>query len=109
LKMDSGVVDEYVQKVFSHIWQDNGSIDTIEDIEQILLKTKMIDSLDKGVKLQDAWKKYCQNKGLEHLDITQTEAKTMGINTTPTFLIGSEPFKGRAHLPLILARFKARI
>ena len=109
LKMDNVVVDEYVQKVFSHIWRDNGSIDTIKDIEQILLKIKIIDSSDKSVKLQDAWKKYCQNKGLEHLDITQTEAKTMGINTTPTFLIGSEPFKGRAHLPLILARFKARI
>ena len=109
LKMDNNVIDEYVQRVFYHHWQDNCSIVTIQDIEHILLKIKKINSFDQELKWQDAWKQYCQSTGLEHLEITQTEAKTKGINTTPTFLIGSEPFKGRAHLPLILARFKAGI
>ena len=109
LKMDNNVIDEYVQSVFYHHWRDNCSIVTIQDIEHILLKIKKINSFDQELKWQDAWKQYCQSTGLEHLEITQTEAKTKGINTTPTFLIGSEPFKGRAHLPLVLARLKAGI
>ena len=109
LKMDNNVIDEYVQSVFYHHWRDNGSIVTIQDIEHILLKIKKINNFDQELKWQDAWKQYCQSTGLEHLEITQTEAKTKGINTTPTFLIGSEPFKGRAHLPLVLARLKAGI
>ena len=107
LKMDSNVIDEYVESVFYHHWRDNGSITTIQDIESILLGIIKINSLDQELKWQDAWKEYCQSSGLEHLEIAQT--KTKGINTTPTFLIGSEPFKGRAHLPLILARLKAGI
>ena len=107
LKMDSNVIDEYVESVFYHHWRDNGSIATIQDIESILLGIIKINSLDQELKWQDAWKEYCQSSGLEHLEIAQT--KTKGINTTPTFLIGSEPFKGRAHLPLILARLKAGI
>ena len=109
LKMDNNVIDEYVQSVFYHHWRDNGSIVTIQDIEHILLKIKKINSFDQELKWQDAWKQYCQGTGLEHLEIAQREAKTKGINTTPTFLIGSEPFKGRAHLPLVLARLKAGI
>ena len=109
LKMDSNVIDEYVQSVFCHHWRDNGSIVTIQDIESILLGIKKINSLDLELKWQDVWKEYCQSSGLEHLEIAQIETKTNGINTTPTFLIGSEPFKGRAHLPLILARLKAGI
>ena len=105
--MDSNVIDEYVESVFYHHWRDNGSITTIQDIESILLGIIKINSLDQELKWQDAWKEYCQSSGLEHLEIAQT--KTKGINTTPTFLIGSEPFKGRAHLPLILARLKAGI
>ena len=107
LKMDSNVIDEYVESVFYHHWRDNVSITTIQDIESILLGIIKINSLDQELKWQDAWKEYCQSSGLEHLEIAQT--KTKGINTTPTFLIGSEPFKGRAHLPLILARLKAGI
>ena len=57
----------------------------------------------------DAWKKYTQGRGLKHLDEARAEAKSKSINMAPTFLIGSEPFKGRAHLPLIIARFKAGI
>ena len=109
LKMDNNVIDEYVQSVFYHYWSNNGSIVTIQDIEHILLKIKKINSFDEELEWQDTWKLYCQSTGLEHLEIVQTEAKTKGINTAPTFLIGSEPFKGRAHLPLILARFKAGI
>jgi 2-hydroxychromene-2-carboxylate isomerase len=109
LKMDKKVIDEYVQSVFYHHWRDNRPIIRITDIERILLGIKKINSLDQELKWQDAFFQFCLSKGSVHLEIAQTIANNKGINITPTFLIGSEPFKGRAHLPLILARFKAGI
>ena len=113
LQINTNIIDEYVQRVFVHLWRDGGSIGTIQDIELLLIAIEGVqtDFNNSGHDLEftDAWKKYTQGRGLKHLDEARAEAKSKSINMAPTFLIGSEPFKGRAHLPLIIARFKAGI
>ena len=106
-------IDDYVQRIFAHLWRDDGVIDSSQDIEPLLLATEGMqvefDKAGQNVTIIDGWQKYVRGKGLEHLDRTRAEAQFQSISMAPTFLLGSEPFQGHAQLPLISARLKAGI
>ena len=107
------VIDDYVQRVFVHLWRDGGAIDSAQDIVPLLLAINGLQAnfgkAGKDLALIDGWEKYTRNQGLKHLDAARAAAQSQSINMAPTFLLGSEPFQGHAHLPLITARLKAGI
>ena len=113
MQASNDVIDDYVQQVFVHLWQDEGKIDLPQDIEPLCLATRLIQN-EFSKSIQDGtfingWQKYVAGKGLEHLAKAREVALSQSISTAPTFLIGSEPFRGQAQLPLIKARLKAGI
>ena len=113
MQASNDVIDDYVQQVFVHLWQDEGKIDLPQDIEPLYLATRLIQN-EFSKSIQDGtfingWQKYVAGKGLEHLAKAREVALSQSISTAPTFLIGSEPFRGQAQLPLIKARLKAGI
>ena len=59
--------------------------------------------------LSKLWLDYARGQGLEDLDGVRRAAQSESISMAPTFSLGSEPFQGRAHFPLITARLKAGI
>ena len=113
LQVNSDTIDNYVLSVFNYLWRDGGKIDSSKDIEQLLVSMKHIQSevnkVSEGLSIRDAWQRYIKTRGLEHLEASRLRAQTASISAAPTFLIGSEPFQGRAQLPLITARLKAGI
>ena len=50
-----------------------------------------------------------QGTGLQALAQAYDRAREQGVSYAPTFYLGSEPFQGRAQLPLILARLRAGV
>ena len=113
LQVNSDTIDNYVLSVFNYLWRDGGKIDSSKDIEQLLVSMKHIQSevnkVSEGLSIRDAWQGYIKTRGLEHLEASRLRAQTASISAAPTFLIGSEPFQGRAQLPLITARLMAGI
>ena len=113
LRVNSDTIDNYVLSVFNYLWRDGGKIDSSKDIEQLLVSMEHIQSevnkVSEGLSIRDAWQRYVKTRGLEHLETSRLRAQSASISTAPTFLIGSEPFQGRAQLPLITARLKAGI
>ena len=113
LQVNSDTIDNYVLSVFNYLWRDGGKIDSSKDIEQLLVSMKHIQSevnkVSEGLSIRDAWQRYIKTRGLEHLEASRLRAQTASISAAPTFLIGSEPFQGRAQLPLITARLMAGI
>jgi len=113
LQVNSDTIDNYVLSVFNYLWRDGGKIDSSKDIEQLLVSMEHIQSevnkVSEGLSIRDAWQRYIKTRGLEHLEMSRLRAQTASISAAPTFLIGSEPFQGRAQLPLITARLKAGI
>ena len=113
LQVNSDTIDNYVLSVFNYLWRDGGKIDSSKDIEQLLVSMKHIQSevnkVSEGLSIRDAWQRYVKTRGLEHLETSRLRAQSASISMAPTFLIGSEPFQGRAQLPLITARLKAGI
>ena len=113
LQVNSDTIDNYVLSVFNYLWRDGGKIDSSKDIEQLLVSMKHIQSevnkVSEGLSIRDAWQRYIKTRGLKHLEMSRLRAQTASISAAPTFLIGSEPFQGRAQLPLITARLKAGI
>ena len=113
LRVNSDTIDNYVLSVFNYLWRDGGQIDSSKDIEQLLVSMEHIQSevnkVSEGLSIRDAWQRYVKTRGLEHLETSRLRAQSASISTAPTFLIGSEPFQGRAQLPLITARLKAGI
>ena len=112
-RASSDAIDDYVQRVFVHLWRDNGTIDSAQDIEPLLLAINGLqanfDKAGQDLALIDGWQKYSRSRGLEHLDAARAAAQSQSISMAPTFVLGSEPFQGRAQLPLITARIKAGI
>ena len=99
-------------RVFEHLWELDGSIESANDIVKLLLalKTRHPKFFVKSRSiLIKGWQEYVQGLGLIHLKETREEAKLKSFNMSPTFLLGSEPFRGQAQLPLIKARLKAGI
>ena len=113
LQVNSDTIDNYVLSVFNYLWRDGGKIDSSKDIEQLLVSMKHIQSevnkVSECLSIRDAWQRYIKASGVEHLEASRLRAKTASISAAPTFLIGSEPFQGRAQLPLITARLMAGI
>ena len=113
LQVNSDTIDNYVLSVFNYLWRDGGKIDSSKDIEQLLVSMEHIQSevnkVSEGLSIRDAWLRYVKTRGLEHLETSRLRAQSASISMAPTFLIGSEPFQGRAQLPLITARLKAGI
>ena len=113
LKANNEIIDNFVQRLFVHIWQEEGEVDSSQDIEPLLLATKRTqDKFDKAYqdkKFIDEWHDFIQSKGFKHLEEARLAAQSKSINSAPTFLLGSEPFRGHAQLPLITARLKAGI
>jgi 2-hydroxychromene-2-carboxylate isomerase len=113
LRVNSDTIDNYVLSVFNYLWRDGGKIDSSKDIEQLLVSMEHIQSevnkVSEGLSIRDAWQRYVKTRGLEHLETSRLRAQSASISMAPTFLIGSEPFQGRAQLPLITARLKAGI
>ena len=109
----SDAIDDYVQRVFIHLWRDGGDIDSAQEIELLLLATESkqinFDNTSQDLSLINEWQKYTLGKGIKLLNEARTEAQSQSISMAPTFLLGSEPFQGRAQLPLIIARLKAGI
>ena len=44
--------------------------------------------------------------GLAALESSESQAQALGVSMSPTYFIGTEPFQGRQHLPLLAARLK---
>jgi len=113
MQASNDAIDDYVQQVFVHLWQEEGKIDLPQDIEPLYMATKLIqDEFHKSIQegtFINGWQKYVEGKGLEHLDRAREAALSQLISAAPTFLIGSELFRGHAQLPLITARLKAGI
>ena len=113
VRASNDAIDDYVQQVFIRLWQEEGEIDSSQDIEPLFLATKLMqDEFDKAIqdgRFIDGWQKYVEGKGIEHLDGAREAAQSQSISTAPTFLLGSEPFQGHSQLPLIKARLKAGI
>ena len=113
VRASNDAIDDYVQQVFIRLWQEEGEIDSPQDIEPLFLATKLMqDEFDKAIqdgRFIDGWQKYVGGKGIEHLDGAREAAQSQSISTAPTFLLGSEPFQGHSQLPLIKARLKAGI
>ena len=112
LKANNDIIDDYVESVFEHLWELDGSIESANDIVKLLLalKTRHPKFFVKSRSiLIKGWQEYVQGLGLIHLKETREEAKLKSFNMAPTFLLGSEPFRGQAQLPLIKARLKAGI
>ena len=111
------VIDDYVERVFVHLWRENGAIDSARAIEPLLLATEGLEAdferarpdeawADAGV---TAWRTYAEGPGPGHLGEARAEAQSRSIAAAPTFLLGPEPFQGHAHLPLIRARMEAGV
>ena len=112
-RTSTDTIDDYVQRVFVHLWRDSGTIDSAQDIEPLLLAINGLqanfDKAGQDLALIDGWQKYSRSQGIEHLDAARAAAQSQSISMAPTFVLGSEPFQGRAQLPLITARLKAGI
>jgi 2-hydroxychromene-2-carboxylate isomerase len=149
LRASEKVIDGYVQRVFAHLWKDDGAIESARDIEPLLFaaddlqaeffetnfdknkfdkkhfgKTQLgaanfgttsssggihSERTGREAELSKLWTDYARSQGLEDLDGARRAAQSESINMAPTFSLGSEPFQGRAHFPLITARLKAGI
>ena len=111
------VIDDYVERVFVHLWLENGAIDSARAIEPLLLATVGLPADFERARPGEAWaetcaevwRAYADGPGPAHLDEARAEAQSRSIAAAPTFLLGPEPFQGHAHLPLIRARLASGI
>ena len=97
-------VDYYVESVFLALWRDHANIESPQVIAGLLNTVMDEIAFDAG-----AWDVYVQEAGLQALSQAYARAKDQGVSFAPTFYLGTEPFQGRAQLPLILARDCARV
>jgi 2-hydroxychromene-2-carboxylate isomerase len=97
-------VDDYVERVFLALWRDEIDIQSPEVIADLLDAVMGETAFDTGAR--DA---YVQGAGLQALAQAYDRAREQGVSYAPTFYLGSEPFQGRAQLPLILARLRAGV
>ena len=97
-------VDDYVERVFLALWRDG------LDVQSPVVIAELLDAaVDEGVFDADGWRAYVQGAGPQALEQAYARASQQGVSFAPTLYIGSEPFQGRAQLPLVLARLRAGI
>jgi hypothetical protein len=125
LRASGKVIDGYVQRVFTHLWKDDGAIESARDIESLLLAAAddlkanfgtarssgsiLSKKAGREAELSNLWLDYARSQGREDVDGAHRAAQSEAISMAPTFSLGSEPFQGRAHFPLMTARLKAGI
>ena len=90
-------IDDYVEAVLLRFWQQEQDIDSLASVAEIL----------EGMGLAtDGFEQFAGQTGLAAVNAAAVQAQTLGVSVSPTYLIGTEPFQGRQHLPLLAARFK---
>ena len=124
LRASGKFIDGYVQRVFTHLWKDDGAIESARDIESLLLAADDLQAnfgtarssgsilskkAGREAELSNLWLDYARSQGREDVDGAHRAAQSEAISMAPTFSLGSEPFQGRAHFPLMTARLKAGI
>ena len=97
-------LDDYVQRVFTSLWQEQADIAALSTITELLRL-----SLGALPFAEADWTAYTHGLGLSALGAAYEEAKTRGVSYAPTVYLGDEPFQGRAQLPLVLARCNAGV
>ena len=90
--------DAYVQAVFARYWQQQQGIDDLDDIEAVLKELNLS---------VVGFKDFAAVDGADRAAANREELRAKGVITSPTYLLGDEPFQGRQHLPLLRARLEA--
>ena len=90
-------VDNYVEAILQRFWQQDQDIDSIASIEDVLNHL--------GVTL-NGFAQFADSAGLAAVETAAGQAQELGVAVSPTYFIGTEPFQGRQHLPLLAARLK---
>ena len=97
-------VDDYVERVFLALWRDQ------REVESPAVIAELLDAAGDGAVFDaDGWRVYVQDAGLQALADAYARANDQGVSFAPTFYLGSEPFQGRAQLPLVRARLRTGI
>ena len=97
-------VDDYVESVFLALWRDHANIESPQVIAELLDA-----ALGEIVFDMDDWATHVRGAGVQAVEQAYARAGQQGVSFAPTFYLGTEPFQGRAQLPLILARLRAGI
>jgi 2-hydroxychromene-2-carboxylate isomerase len=100
--------------VFLALWRDEIDIqspEVIADLLDAVMGETAFDTgaFDTGAFDTGARDAFVQGTGLQALAQAYDRAREQGVSYAPTFYLGSEPFQGRAQLPLILARLRAGV
>ena len=91
-------IDAYVQAVFARYWQRQQGIDDLGDIEAVLKELNLS---------VVGFKDFAAVDGVDRAAANLEVLRAKGVTTSPTYLLGDEPFQGRQHLPLLRARLQA--
>lgn len=97
-------VNAYVEAVFVALWRDHQDIESVTAITQLLALAAGARQFDSA-----AWQDFVQAQGEAALAAAYEQAAAKGATSAPTCFLGDEPFQGRAHLPLLLARLRAGV
>ena len=92
VKERQGDVNGYVRAVFLRYWQHQQSIDSVHDIESILMQSQGD---------MAGFAAFAAGVGAERAAALLQQCKAKGIAVSPTYLLDGEPFHGRQHLPLL--------
>jgi 2-hydroxychromene-2-carboxylate isomerase len=103
------LIDGYVARVFDRLWRDNAEIESAQAIGQVLAELVVNTDLADADAFHTEWLTYIEGKGRDDWQQAKTFARNSSVNSAPTFMIGSEPFQGRAQLPLVRSRLLAGI
>lgn len=101
-------VSAYVEAVFVALWRDHQDIESIAAITELLVLAVGARPLDMAA-WQGFLQDFLQHQGDAALAAAYDQAAANGVTSAPTFFLGDEPFQGRAHLPLLLARLRAGV
>jgi 2-hydroxychromene-2-carboxylate isomerase len=93
------IVDAYVKAVLQRFWLHNEDVDSMSSIKALMT--------DLGLSLQ-GFDQFLLEVGPKALNQNLREMQDLAISVSPTYLIGTEPFQGRQHLPLLAARLGSK-
>jgi len=82
----------YVRAVFARYWRHHEGIDSVTDIAEVLA----------GLDIEAAgFMAFAAGQGKARAVAMREGLAAQGVTTSPTYLLGAEPFQGRQHLPLL--------
>ena len=85
-------VHGYVQAVFNRVWFEQGSIQTVVEIDALLKEL--------GVQ---GFAEFWHTEGEQALSANRLALSQRGLISAPTYFFADQPFVGREHLPLLRA------